>query len=87
MALFQLLQPPRLRHRHPCVLRLPVIEGRFRDPVSAAQLFGFRASFRLLQHRNFCSSENLLPFMVCSSRGQDSTPAQTTLGCQVAAAK
>jgi len=45
-------QPRRLRHGHPAVFRLPVVERRIINPVLPAQLGGFHAGLILAQHAN-----------------------------------
>ncbi len=42
----------RLRDFHPAVFGFPVVKSRLRNPMSAAQVGGFRPCFLLLQHRN-----------------------------------
>src|SRR5207244_11450001 len=52
VLLLELLQPSRLRHRHPGVLRLPVVEGCFRNAVPATQVLRLRSRLGFLQYRN-----------------------------------
>jgi hypothetical protein len=46
----KLLQPLGLRHVHAAEFALPIIEGRFADPVLATQIGGLRAELVLLQN-------------------------------------
>src|SRR5690606_7587518 len=44
------LQPPSLGYLEPAILRLPVVDRRFRYPVPSGQVGGLRARLGLLQH-------------------------------------
>ena len=46
----ELLEPPGIRHLQPTILRLPVVDRRFRNPVSPGQVGGLRSRLRLLEH-------------------------------------
>src|SRR5690606_25297970 len=48
----ELLQPLGVRHRHPAVLGLPVVERRLADAVLAQQFSDLRAGLRLAQYRD-----------------------------------
>ena len=52
VLLLQLLQALRFGDRHPAEFRLPVVLGRFRDAVLAAQLRCLQACLGFLQHAN-----------------------------------
>src|SRR3546814_14236622 len=46
----KILQWPGLGHFQPAILRLPVVDRCFGNPVSPGQVSGVRAGLRLLQH-------------------------------------
>src|SRR6201984_3828017 len=50
VLIFQRFQPPGVRDLAPPVLRFPLIEGRARDPVPSAHLFGPRPGLLLAQY-------------------------------------
>ena len=48
----ELLEPPGIRHLQPTILRLPVVDRRFRYTISTGQIGGLRSSFGLLKQAN-----------------------------------